>query len=431
MIRFRDTSNDANAMIEHAVIRYAGEHRGTPFGAIHLESASPTIANNLIEDSFWFAISGDVHSFPTVNGNALAPNGGNGLEIREGQMTVSGVWRNTDMVYTLLRPFTINQNAMLTIEPGVTVKFGDDAYFDIYGSFKAVGGEENAITFTSLKDDAIGGDTNGDQSATAPAPGDWTMIRFRDTSNDTNSAIEQSVIRYAGEYRGNLYGAIQLEAASPTITNNRIEDNFWYALSGDVHSFPLISGNQIERNIGNGFEIREGQMAVSGVWRNTDIVYTLPRPLTINQGAMLTIDPGIVIKLGDDAYVEVYGTFKAVGTADQPIVFTSLRDDTIGGDTNADGSASAPSPGDWTMIRFQDASNDTNSAIEYAHIQYGGENRGSRFGAIHLLAASPTISNNTIEHSFAYGIWHDAKSAPQLNNNTFNNNAEGDVVTAQ
>jgi parallel beta-helix repeat protein len=431
MIRFRDSSNDTNASIEHSVIRYAGKHRGNPFGAIHLEAASPTIANSVIEDSFWFVISADIHSFPVVNGNELLRNGGNGLEIREGQMTISGVWRNTDIVYTLLRPMTINQSAMLSIEPGATVKFGDDAFFDIYGSFKAVGVAENPITFTSLKDDSAGGDTNGDQSATAPGAGDWTMIRFRDTSNDVNSIIEQATIRYAGEHRGNRFGAIQLEAASPTIADNIIADNLWYAISGDVHSFPTISGNQLARNIGNGFEIREGQMTVSGLWRNTDIVYAVLRPLTINQGAMLTIEPGVVLKFGDDSFIDVYGTFKTAGAIDQPIIFTSLRDDSIGGDTNADGSASSPSPGDWTMIRFYDASNDTNSAIESTVIRYAGEHRGNRYGAIHLIAASPTITNNTIEHSFAYGIWHDANSAPQLSDNTFHNNAEGDVVAAQ
>jgi parallel beta-helix repeat protein len=70
-------------------------------------------------------------------------------------------------------------------------------------------------------------------------------------------------------------------------------------------------------------------------------------------------------------------------------------------------------------------------AIEYAQIRYAGEWRGDRYGAIHLEGASPTITNNTIENSFAYGIWHDANSSPQLSDNTFNNNAEGDVVAAQ
>jgi len=48
-----------------------------------------------------------------------------------------------------------------------------------------------------------------------------------------------------------------------------------------------------------------------------------------------------------------------------------------------------------------------------------------------LEGASPTLVNNTIEDSFAYGIWHDANSSPALSNNTFNNNAEGDIVAAE
>lgn len=71
-------------MIDHAIIRYAGKNEQTPLGAIYLEAASPTITNSSIEQSFNYAISADVHSFPTVQGNQLSNNAGNGLLIREG-----------------------------------------------------------------------------------------------------------------------------------------------------------------------------------------------------------------------------------------------------------------------------------------------------------------------------------------------------------
>lgn len=423
MIRFRDTSNDTNSIVQHAVIRYAGEHNRNRFGAIHLESASPTIADNAISENFWYAISADVHSFPSVSGNQILDNVGNGLEVRGGEMSTSGAWKNTDIVYSVLATITVGEGTTLSLEPGVVVKLGDNAYFDVFGTFRAIGTDEQKVTFTSLKDDSVGGDTNGDGGASGPAAGDWTMIRFRDTSNDVNSAVKHAIIRYAGKQGGNRYGAVHLESASPTIVDNVISDNHWYAISADVHSFPSVSGNELLRNAGNGLEVRGGEMSSSGAWENTDIVYSVLAPITVKEGATLSLKPGVVVKLADNAFFDVFGTFRAVGTADQKITFTSIKDDSIGGDTNGDGGASGPAAGDWTMIRFRDTSNDANSIVKHTETRYAGEHGGDRFGAIHLESASPTIVNNVINDNFWYAISADVHSFPSVGGNELLQNA--------
>ncbi len=271
----------------------------------------------------------------------------------------------------------------------------------------------------------LGGDTNGDGNSSAPNPGDWTTIRFRNESNDANSLIQHALIKFAGEHQGNRFGAIQLEGASPTITDNKISQNSWFAISADVDSFPVVTNNQIIENYGNGLEIRGGDMVKSGAWQNTDIVYALTGPVKIQNSATLSIEPGIIVKFVENTYIDIDGSFRAIGNSEQRVIFTSIKDDSFGGDTNGDTSSSAPSPGDWTMIRVYDDSNDNNCIIEYSTIKYAGRFQGDKYGAIHILRASPTISHSIIIDNYFYGIWYDKNSSPNLTDNDYTNNVAG------
>ncbi|MCA9124654.1 MAG: carboxypeptidase regulatory-like domain-containing protein [Planctomycetales bacterium] len=126
----------------------------------------------------------------------------------------------------------------------------------------------------------------------------------------------------------------------------------------------------------------------------------------ITGGATLTIAPGTIIKLESltSLTVESGATLNSNGTAAQPVVVTSVVDDSVGGDTNRDGERTEPFAGDWERIDIAGGTANFN----HTTLAYGG---GSPSGSWQASAsirtrsdASVTIVNSNIVESFFDGI---------------------------
>ncbi len=73
----------------------------------------------------------------------------------------------------------VDSGVTLTIEPGVILKGNsDNSTIYINGSLISNGTLAEPVIFTSFKDDARGGDTNGNGSANSPQINDWSRISF-------------------------------------------------------------------------------------------------------------------------------------------------------------------------------------------------------------------------------------------------------------
>ena len=81
---------------------------------------------------------------------------------------------------------------------------------NVSGALNVEGAKENKVYLTSLKDDEVAGDTNGNATSTLPAAGDWRRILL---NPGATANIDNAVIKYGGYIQYNCpsytcYGAI-------------------------------------------------------------------------------------------------------------------------------------------------------------------------------------------------------------------------------
>jgi|GEM_PF-2293529 len=219
---------------------------------------------------------------------------------------------------------------------------------------------------------------------------------------------------------GSSYQAVAIASeATPAVTNNIFTNNAYpIYITGS-----LSAGMSLVNNIGSGNTFNAiyffGVDTISDYTLNNDndLPYLI-NYFTVSSGNTLTIDPGVVSKFTDGASITINGILNAQGTTAEPIVFTSIKDDTHGGDTNGDGSATMPAKGDWGTI-YLNAGSDA-SIISNAVIQYGGYIGAAypwpTYPTISINTANPTITNSTIQES-KFSLINITNASPSITNN--------------
>ncbi len=239
----------------------------------------------------------------------------NGAVWHSGTVTNNETWV-TGRVHIVDGVLTIATNATVSVPGGAIVKVLPQGGFVVEGGGQLHLQAGPPAVLTSIYDDAVSGDDNHDADLTRPQPGDW---------------------------RG----------------------------------FTVHAGGQVADD---GADIRYVLVLVSGsllsdaTWRGS-YLYLVTNDFTIPAGRVLTIQPGTVVKFAalKGMTVEAGGLLVAEGTLAEPITFTSIKDDTAGGDANQDGNNTVPGAGDWGMLLVQGT-----ARLRYVDLRYGsGNNSGS------------------------------------------------------
>lgn len=236
------------------------------------------------------------------------------------------------------------------------------------------------------------------------------------------------------------------------ISSNQFISNDFPAFTDDAavvveNSYPTFQNNSASGNDFNGISLYFANPINQDYTLKADLPYTLVFSARVAAGVTLTLEPGIIFKQINESLLSIDGTLLAQGTIENPIVFTSIKDDGFAGDTNNDGNASTPQAGDWPWIILGPTSQ--NSILNNLTVRHGGyfwregrtdgeliiENTDAvitnslfEYGiatgsGIHLLNSNSTLNNTIVQHQ-NIGWWIDG-GAPVSDGSSFLNNNIG------
>ena len=437
------------------------EIKNVKYGIAAHYSSQPQILNNDFSNSEFTPFAMSLSAAPVFFGNTFYNCGLTALGLLGGEVGADGIIssRNVagyeNITYVIVGDITINSGTYIEVESGVSIKFNDDKKITVDGGFKISGTYENPVIFSSVYDDNVGNpaDVNGDGNATFPQPGDWKWVAFQGTSDDAYCSINHAQIKFGGHEGGNIVydnasGTISVVSISgsqtfgitcngnsePLINNLTIQN-----CSGDPVGMSLLSDPQFNNVIftGNntsGIRITDTQLSsnaslnkrsIAGI---PNIAYIMDN-LTINEDVVLEIEPGVVIKFPyyssywDKRRIEINGAIEAIAELDEKIVFTSIKDDSYGGDTNNDGATSVPEKGDWRSLNYNSSTIDTLNVLKNCIIRYGGSHQGSdlKYGMIKMFSSYVKIDSCYLEQSQNSGIGIFGNSSPEISNCSFVN----------
>ena len=438
-----------------------------PIGLYAAVGTSPSLQTVALTSNTGFAISVDPRvTFGTITGITATGNGTNATELRAWNASVdtSTTWKSFGIPYVATDNINVGNGSLprpvLTIQPGVTVKFNAGKTmqigFNYYGT--TINGELQAVGTSALPIILTA-------NTASPTAGYWVGLQFYG-SGASASHLTYATVSYAGVT--SVSGGIRINGSSPAITNTTAQNNLHSGISVEGVSTPQITSCTLTANVYGLWvyspaspslqtlaltnntayaiilDIKVTLGTVSGItasgnatnavylssynlvldinatWKNLGIPYVVTSDVFLGGAGppVLTIAPGVTLKFNADKTMlvgynyygtTINGTLQAVGTAAQPVIFTA--------------NTATPSAGFWRGLQFYYGA--SASQLTNATVAYGGMN--GAFGGVRLTNASPTLNTVSLQNNAYAGINLEGTITPAILNCSFTGNTAGIV----
>ena len=328
-----------------------------------------------------------------------------------GTLTQDTTWSPAKAAtYVIDGTVTVPTGIQLTVSAGTVVKIRQSQMGVrlVGGLLTATGTAASPVVFTSYRDDSVGGDTNNDGPSTGQ-PGDYFLVARLEGAG-ARASLSRSTVRFGegGIWTSSSLSDVAVSVSNSTVTSMLSEAIAVSSSSGGsvtvtdtafsgggTFSRPAVAVSSSSSAAPMTIDLRRNTFALtsrpaiymSGTQDVSGIVFTgtdantftgsaqgnrvelggqVPagkslqlssangatfEPRSIIVAGTLTLAAGTVMKIASSwlgISVRDGGLLTATGTAASPVVFTSYRDDSVGGDTNNDG-PSTGQPGDYDI----------------------------------------------------------------------------------
>jgi hypothetical protein len=284
------------------------------------------------------------------------------------------IWTNEDSPYIIAGNVTIAGNASLTIEDGCRVLFNYNTSIVVNGNILAIGEEGKEIVFSSNNDEKHGVF--------------WKYIDFRKSLRGENSFFEFCKFEFGGN---GGFGPLKVDGTSELVLENCLINYCFY----------------------NGISLELDDVESQLTLAENEHAYIINESQKIAADQSLSIEKGTVIKLEKNVDFEVIGQLLAGGELGREIVFTSIRDDEYGGDSDGEANTSGNS-GDWGGMKFSRLSKGKGSVLRGVMLRYGGGSSLNNYSMLYIERSDPKIEYSTFESSAYHGITLFSKAEPDL-----------------
>ncbi len=429
--------NTSGVTLDRCTIR-DGREEGIDFNRL---PSTATVTGCTIRDHGKIAIRDvQVATVPGLVNNVGSGNGSNYARVWGGSLSADSTITAANCFGGALvlanNGITVPTARTLTLGAGVVIKFFQGVGvvpIVVDGTLMCNGTSTAPVVFTSIKDDTAAGDTNGDGPSTG-ARGDWAQIQFNTTADA--SVLTWTEVRYGGALTAASNASVEIHGADVTMTNCTIRDGNEHGIdfnatpsattvtncaidghrkvavqAGSLEAIPNFVNNTASGNGQNYFAIGWGQTTTNvaiGAHNMLGGAFVVTASVSVQNGPKIVVGPGVVFKMMPNTFFRcINGTMPQIsngdllGTAAEPIVFTSFTDDSIGGDTNGDGPSSG-APGQWLGVGWDDGGAGRPSRAEHVLIRYCGA--AGQQGGTGIDMRGFAGESIRVEHSAGHGF---------------------------
>lgn len=327
-------------------------------------------------------------------------------------ITTNETWREAENPHVVTGSIEVGGAGSLTLEPGVRIRFDQDAELRVtQGALRAMGTQEAPILMVANQSAPTKGYWRGVAFAAAGSASELNSVTLSDCGRDTGEGAciamknqAAPVLRNVTVRNSDIVGVKAADDDSGFGTGSTmlsVSDSGSYAVViGANQASTLPTGVSFTGNLQNAVEIR-GNVSRTQTWPNLGIPYDVndivrvqgatPPTLTLSAGTVLRFGPNDALYVGDTAA----GGLVVGGTAASPVLLTA--------------NSASPQPGHWGGVHLW--SKTSNARLSYTTIEYAGADPSNTevggltvYGDMAGGGARPVINNVTLRKSGSLGV---------------------------